>query len=187
MPTRRGPAAENDARHEAIGTIRIRLVVERVTAYELDDIDRGILHALQTNARDATIETMGERVGVSASTVRNRINDMEEAGIIEGYYPQINYEKADYDLHLLYLCRAPTENRGQLAIEVLEISGVVEVHEVLDSNQNVFVEAIATDPDQMATTHDSLIQMGLDVQSVEYVRNSYIQPFDHFGADVVEE
>ena len=156
-------------------------------SYELDDIDRGILHALQENARDVTIETMGERVGVSASTVRNRINDMEEAGIIEGYYPQINYEKADYDLHLLYLCRAPTKKRGQLARDVLDIDGVVGVDEVLDSEQNVFVEAVATNPDLMATTHDSLIEMGLDVRSVEYVRHTYLQPFDHFGADVTDE
>ena len=118
-----------------------------MNAYELDDIDRGILHALQENARDITIETMGERVGVSASTVRNRINDMEDAGVIEGYHPKINYQKAGYDLHLQYLCCAPTAERGELAREVLEISGVVEVNEVLDSDQNVFVEAVARDPD----------------------------------------
>lgn len=158
-----------------------------MTAYELDDVDRGILHALQQNARDVTIEEMGDRVGVSASTVRNRINDMEEAGIIEGYHPQINYDRAGYDLHLLYLCRASTKEREELAKRVLEVGGVVGVNEVLDSDHNVFVEAVATDPDQMATTHDSLIEMGLDVKGVEYLRHSYVQPFDHFGTDVTDE
>lgn len=180
-------SSARDAVGWATGTIRVGLEIERVSTYELDDVDKGILHALQENARDATIETMGEQVGVSASTVRNRINDMEEAGIIEGYYPQINYERAGYDLHLLYLCRAPTRDRGRLAKKVLDVSGVVGVHEVLDSTKNVFVEAVATDPDQMATAHDSLIEMGLDVRSVEYVRHTYTQPFDHFGADIVDE
>jgi len=40
-------------------------------------------HLLQQDARDATIETMGELVGVSASTVRNRIEAMDSAGVIE--------------------------------------------------------------------------------------------------------
>lgn len=171
----------------ATETIRPGMVLRRVTAYELDDVDRGILHALQQNARDATIETMGERVGVSASTVRNRINDMEEAGVIEGYHPKINYEKAGYDLHLQYMCRAPTEKREALATRALEIGGTIEVNEVLDSDRNVFVEAVASDPDQMARTHDSLIEMGLDVKAVEHVRHSNVQPFDRFGADVDEE
>jgi hypothetical protein len=43
----------------------------------------GSLHLLQQDARDATIETMGELVGVSASTVRNRTETMDSAGVIE--------------------------------------------------------------------------------------------------------
>ena len=38
----------------------------------------------------------------------------------------------------------------------------------------------------MATTHDTLIEMGLDVRGVEHVRHSYVKPFDHFGVDVDE-
>jgi DNA-binding Lrp family transcriptional regulator len=40
---------------------------------------------------------------VSASTVRNRIDRLEEAGVIEGYYPKINYERANFPLHVLLL------------------------------------------------------------------------------------
>jgi predicted ArsR family transcriptional regulator len=56
-------------------------------ARDLDDADRGILHALQENAREATAVEMAEAVDVSASTVRNRIDRLESTGVVRGYTP----------------------------------------------------------------------------------------------------
>ena len=56
----------------------------------LDDVDRTILHALQEEARTTTAEEMGGEAGVSASTIRNRIEKLEKNGIIRGYHPHIN-------------------------------------------------------------------------------------------------
>lgn len=56
----------------------------------LDEVDRGILYVLQQDARNTTISEIASEVDVSASTVRNRIDDMEAEGIIEGYYPKID-------------------------------------------------------------------------------------------------
>lgn len=156
-------------------------VVNGVEQYELDDVDRGILHALQRDARDATIEEMGEAVGVSASTVRNRIDEMEAAGIIEGYSPHVDYARAGFDLHVLYLCKTDVDERPDVAETVLEVDGVVSVHELLDSRQNVVVEAVATDPEHLTEIHDTVIATGLQIRETEFVRNAYAQPFDHFG------
>ena len=169
----------------------LHLGLEAVSApvdqYELDDVDRGILHALQEDARDATIEEMGEAVGVSASTVRNRINDMEAAGVIAGYSPHVNYAQAGYDLHVLYLCQAGVDDRERLSKAVLEFDGVVNVHELLDSRQNVIIEAVAKDTEHMTDIHDSVIRAGLEIRETEYVRNNYAQPWNHFGAEVVDD
>lgn len=158
-----------------------------MTTYDLDEVDQGILHLLQQNARDATIETMGEKVGVSASTVRNRINEMEAAGIIDGYVPTVNYANAGFDLHTLYICKAPVEKRERIVSEALEISGTVGVHELLDSDQNVVIEAVARDADHLAETHDSLVELGLSIRNTLHIRNTHVQPFDHFGTNVAEE
>jgi DNA-binding Lrp family transcriptional regulator len=72
-----------------------------VDQYELDEIDRGILHALQEDARHTTTEETGEAVGVSASTVRNRVEDLEASGVIRGYSPHVDYAGAGYDLNVL--------------------------------------------------------------------------------------
>ena len=153
--------------------------------YELDDVDRGILHALQEDARDATIEEMGERVDVSGSTVRNRIEEMENAGIIEGYSPHINYARAGYDLHVLHLCEADDEADGK-ARSLLEVDGVVNVHELLGSRLGVVVEAVATDPEHLTAIHDAVVEAGVEISETEHVRNAYAQPWDHFGAGEVD-
>ena len=155
--------------------------------YDLDDVDRGILHALQEDARDATIEGMGEAVGVSDSTVHNRIDDMEAAGVIRGYSPHVDYAKAGYDLHVLYLCRSDVGGRGDCARTALDVDGVVNVHELLDSRRNVVVEAVARAPEHMSEMHDTLVGAGLDIRETEHVRTSYAQPWDHFGAAVTED
>ncbi|WP_267643849.1 Lrp/AsnC family transcriptional regulator, partial [Haloarchaeobius amylolyticus] len=111
----------------------------------LDEVDRGILFALQEDARNTTIDEIAQQVEVSPSTVRNRIDRLEDEGIIEGYYIKVDYEKAAFPLHVLFTCSAPTEERESLAREALESRGVVDVREMLTSKRNLFIEAVATD------------------------------------------
>jgi DNA-binding Lrp family transcriptional regulator len=77
---------------------------------ELDNVDRGILHELQVDARNRTAQEIADKVDVSASTVRNRIEELEADGIIEGYHPKIDYEAADLPLQILFVCSAPRGN-----------------------------------------------------------------------------
>lgn len=53
----------------------------------IDDVDRDILQLLQRDARNTTAVEMGEAVGVSDATVRNRIGALEDRGIVEGSVP----------------------------------------------------------------------------------------------------
>lgn len=151
--------------------------------YSLDDVDRGIIHALQADARHATIESMGERVGVSASTVRNRINDMESAGVISGYHPEIDYARAGFDLHALFRGRLDPSDSEGVPDEVLDIDGVVGTHHLLGCERNAVVEVVGLDPDHLESIHDSLLDAGLRGLKTEYVREAETQPFDHFGSD----
>ena len=79
---------------------------------ELDDVDRGVLQLLQMDARNTTAEGMAERVGVSASTVRNRISKLEEGGVIRGYRPILDYERANLPLRVLFICTVRARERG---------------------------------------------------------------------------
>jgi len=55
----------------------------------MDALDRKILAALQTNAR-ASLQEIGNAVGLSSSPCWERIRKMEAAGVIEGYTVRLN-------------------------------------------------------------------------------------------------
>lgn len=55
----------------------------------LDELDNKIINILKKNARLSYSE-IGEQVGLSRVSVRNRMNVLEEKGIIQGYAAVIN-------------------------------------------------------------------------------------------------
>jgi Lrp/AsnC family leucine-responsive transcriptional regulator len=57
----------------------------------MDEIDRKILRELRRNGRITNTE-LAERVGLSASPCWNRVRQMEEKGIIEGYTVLLNQQ-----------------------------------------------------------------------------------------------
>lgn len=157
-----------------------------MSSIQLDDVDRGILHAPQQDARNSTAAEMGEAVGVSASTVRNRIRRLEETGIITGYNPDIDYEQANYQLHVIIVCRAPPSERSALAEWVMDITGVVTVRELLTGTENLHVEAVAVDSDTVDSITEQIHELGMDIVSTDIVKTERIQPFDHFGEGATE-
>ncbi|AWX44366.1 HTH-type transcriptional regulator LrpA [Flagellimonas maritima] len=62
---------------------------------KVDEINWKILKILQTNARSA-LKDIATEVGLSSPTVAERIQKMEEAGIIKSYSSKINMERLGY-------------------------------------------------------------------------------------------
>lgn len=147
---------------------------------DLDEVDRAILHALQEDARNATTTGIGEDVGVSASTVRNRIERLEDEGVIEGYQPKLNYEHAGFPLRLVFICTAPPDDRSALAETVLDVHGVLDVRELVTSEQNLLVEAVAMDTTDVVEITRLLNEQAIDVVSSEIVASHHSQPFGYF-------
>ncbi|WP_436927616.1 Lrp/AsnC family transcriptional regulator [Halosimplex amylolyticum] len=153
---------------------------------DLDEVDKGILYLLQRDARKITTKEMAEQVGVSASTVRNRIEQMEEYGIIRGYNPDIDYDKAGLQLYVEIICSAPNPQRERLADQARDISGVVSIREVLNGQENIQIDAVGTDSDDVARITDELSELGLQVVNTKIIKDTVIQPLNHFGEHVVE-
>ncbi|WP_254769305.1 Lrp/AsnC family transcriptional regulator [Salinilacihabitans rarus] len=147
---------------------------------DLDNVDRGILHELQLDARNRTAQQIADKVDVSASTVRNRIAQLESAGVIEGYHPKIDYETANLPLQLLFVCTAPPTERAAMVEQILDVRGVVDVRETLTGRQNLYVEAVGTGTADTGRITDALHEIGLSIESSEILRQRRVQPFDHF-------
>jgi Lrp/AsnC family transcriptional regulator, leucine-responsive regulatory protein len=69
----------------------------REETFELDDIDRQLLSCLQEDAK-VSLNRLGERVGLSAPSVMERIRKLEQAGIITGYHATLDARAVGLDV-----------------------------------------------------------------------------------------
>lgn len=154
----------------------------------LDEIDRAILQMLQRDARHTTAVEIGEAIGVSDGTVRNRIEQLEKNGIITGFIPTIDYEQAGYQLQICIECTARIVDREDLAHQAREVEGVIEVREKMTGKRNVEVQAVAPEHDDVTTIARELDELGLEIENEDLLRDHYHRPFNHFGtADITTD
>ena len=148
--------------------------------HDLDGVDRGVLYLLQRDARNTTAQEMAEKVGVSASTIRNRIAELESNGVIEGYAPMIDYEAANFPLRVMFVVTAPPTDRSDFVDRLLGIRGVIAVREMITGHRNIHVEVIGTDTTDITRITDAVHALGVQIESSEIMKQSRTQPFGHF-------
>ncbi len=149
---------------------------------DIDNVDKAILHALQEDARNSSSGDIAERTGTSDSTVRKRIQRLEADDIIKGYSADVDYQQSGYPLRMLLFCTAPIPDRGELIDDILEISGVVSVQELVTGEQNLLVTAVGESDDDITPVAQELLDMGLTVADEVLVRSHRTTPFDEFDS-----
>ena len=65
------------------------------TPFDLDAVDRSLLHALQQDGR-ATVGELAERVALSPSPCWRRVRQLEESGLISGYHAHLDRQRAGW-------------------------------------------------------------------------------------------
>ena len=146
----------------------------------LDDVDREILHLLQEDARNNTNAEISDRVGVSPSTVGNRIKRMEDSGIIRGYPPEIDYGRAALPLHVLLVCTARIADRSDAIDRILEVPGVVSVRELMTGERNLQIEVVGGSHDDITRLATTIDDLGVSIREEILVKNEYFQPASVF-------
>ena len=148
---------------------------------DVDDVDKAILHALQEDARNTSSDEIGERTGTAGSTVRKRIQRLEADEVIKGYSADVDYGKSGYPLRMLLFCTASSPERGELIPEILDISGVVSVQELVTGEENLLVTAVGETDDDITPVAQQLLDMGLTVADEVLVRAHETTAFDEFA------
>ncbi|MEE6208851.1 Lrp/AsnC family transcriptional regulator [Salarchaeum sp. III] len=146
--------------------------------YELDDIDREIVYALQKDARNLSSAEIADRTDASSSTVRKRIQRLESEGVIKGYSANVDYQKSGYPLRMLLFCTAPIPKRGERIQDILDIPGVVSVQELVTGEENLLVTVVGLTDEDITTVANALLDMELTVSDEVLVRSHETTPFD---------
>ncbi|MBL1215218.1 MAG: Lrp/AsnC family transcriptional regulator [Ignavibacteriae bacterium] len=110
----------------------------------LDAIDLKILDLLQENGR-AKRNVLAEKVGLSLPSLSDRLNKLEEHGIIEGYYTKLDRKVFGYDLMaFITVVTASSKNYENLIAKANKIPEIVECHSVLGEGSHM-LKAIVKD------------------------------------------
>ncbi len=129
--------------------------------YLIDETDRKIIQVLQEDGR-ASLRKISEIVGVALGTVSNRVNRLEDTGIITGYSVRLDPEKIGWSLNVVIGLRI---QKGRL-IEIQEkISGDHRVSGVYDvtGDYDSMIIARARDRDDL----DDLIKNVMSIDGIE--------------------
>jgi len=80
---------------------------------KIDHIDRSILDALQRDA-SLSLDSLGEKVGLSRNATWRRMRMLEEAGVIRGRVAILNPDKLDLRLSVFIQIRTNRHDRNWL-------------------------------------------------------------------------
>lgn len=102
---------------------------------ELDEINRELVDVLAENGRISYRE-LGERVGLTAPAVTERVRKLEEQGVIRGYRAVVDYEALGFTLLCIIRLNAP---RGAQGVDdvIADIPEVIEANRVTGSESHV--------------------------------------------------
>jgi Lrp/AsnC family leucine-responsive transcriptional regulator len=103
--------------------------------YFLDDLNRDLLDILQHEGR-ISYKDLGDRIGLTAPAVAERIRKLEEAGVIKGYRAVVDYEAVGFPI--LSIIRLKTPVRAvDIDPKIAAIPNVIEANRVTGSDSHV--------------------------------------------------
>lgn len=149
----------------------------------LDEIDRRILFYLARDARRTSAPDMAADFDVSAATIRNRINQLEEHGVIQGYHANIDYELTGGKLTYLFICNSDSPRREYFVRKALEVPGVIHVREVMSGRRNLHIEAVGQDKTEITRISRDLSNLGLEIEDEALVQRDIQHPYQPFGPE----
>jgi Lrp/AsnC family leucine-responsive transcriptional regulator len=133
-------------------------------AMELDKISWSIIRSLQENAR-ASYADIGREVGLSAPAVAERMQKLEEAGIINGYHINLDYEKTGYALKAFITFTAHSGKLLPFLKYIEPMDEVLECHRVT-GNYCIFLKVVVKDSLQLEQLLTRFMEYGDTTTSI---------------------
>jgi len=130
----------------------------------LDNLNWKILVELQKNAR-ISFKDIGDKVGLSGPAVAERIQKLEENGIIKGYHAKIDLKKIGYSLTAIVNFKFHPGNLDKFLNHLKSLSEVFECNRITGSESMVIKVAIK-EPSHLERLVNGFIEFGSPTTSI---------------------
>lgn len=145
---------------------------------ELDEVDAALLKLLQEHSRYPATE-LADRVGVSDNTVHNRLERLEDAGIITDYTVNVDVSALGFDFYFLFTCTADVSERKDVAGALQDIPAVLEVTELMTGRENLLVKAVGSSDEEITRIAHQIDDLPVDIDSETLIRAEHASPVDY--------
>lgn len=129
--------------------------------YNIDDISLKILGLLQENARMSYTE-IGQKIGMASTSVKERVQKLEDVGIIKKYTVQLDDEKLGYPINAIITlsCSGAYTPKEQVIVDMLsEYPQVLEVLRISGKN-DFLVKVCVQSMEEYKEINDKLGKFG---------------------------
>jgi DNA-binding Lrp family transcriptional regulator len=144
---------------------------------QLDEVDAHILALIQENARYVATE-LAEEVGVSDNTIHNRMDRLEEAGIINGYTVDIEPRQVGLQFYYHFSCTTRISDRSEVAEEVISYPEVVEVTQLMTGQENLHIKLVGKTDRDVTRMAEQLDELDLEINDENLIRAEQTKPID---------
>lgn len=124
----------------------------------IDKLNWLILEELQLNARTPLTE-ISRKVGLSSPSVAERIQKMEDAGIINGYSASLNMEKLGYSLGIYISIKIRFGQVQNFEAYVKTVPEICECHK-LTGSECMLMKGYVRDPKHLENLNERLTVYG---------------------------
>jgi Lrp/AsnC family leucine-responsive transcriptional regulator len=124
----------------------------------VDTIDLKIIEKLKINSRISYVD-IGKQIGLSSSSVRERIQKLEDSEVIKGYQLKLNNQKLGFGLEVIILFKLFS---GTLKNFCGQLDNFQEIHEIhrITGTHNIFMKVILIDQLHLQQFIDRLLVYG---------------------------
>lgn len=151
---------------------------------DVDDIDRRIVNALLADGRAGPRDVSAE-TGIAATTVQRRLEDLEAAGVVDGYTATVDYEALGYDVTAIFHLSVDGDGRAGLIERLRDHDRMVSVYEVTGDHDVVAVGKFTDTEEMNARIKDLLTDPDVQAANTSVVLNT-VREFGTFPVDLAE-
>jgi Lrp/AsnC family transcriptional regulator, leucine-responsive regulatory protein len=124
----------------------------------VDTIDMQLLGFLKENSRLSFAE-LGRKINLSPSAVRERVQKMEDVGVIKKYDIQIDYRKLGHELDAFILLKVFPGRLKDVLKKIKDFPEIKEAHRITGS-QNLHLKVVLKNQMDLQNFLDKIMLFG---------------------------